>query len=334
MCRVAPLPSVWQSQSGYSSNEAIVFIIKEERHMLDLSGKAAVITGAGSGIGRGIALALAKEGADVVASDLFMERAEETAGMVRELGRKALAQRADVREPESVQALADAAVREFGRLDVCVANAGIVRMGSVLTTTEEDWSEIVAVNQSGVFYTVQACAREMVRLKQGGRVITIASIMGAHPSRAFAYSTTKAAVVMMSRCWAQELAPFGITVNSIGPGYIDTRMGVGAIGPGDTWESYGKSIPVGRNGTTEDVGNLAVWLASDEASFITGTYNVSDGGWLDRPWSRDDAITDDLERRREQLANMDGDQLLAAIDAEAEQGREGWTAMRERMELP
>ena len=302
--------------------------------MLDLTGKVAVITGAGSGIGRGIALSLANAGADVVASDLFLERAEETAGMVRALGRTAFVQRTDVREPESVQALAIAAVREFARLDICIANAGIARSGGVLTTTEDDWNEIIAVNQSGVFHTVQACAREMVRLKNGGRVITIASIMAAHPSKAFAYSATKAAVVMMSRSWAQELAPFGITVNSIGPGYIDTRMGVGAIGQGESWETYGKSIPLGRNGSVEDIGNLAVWLASDEASFITGTYNVSDGGWLDRPWSRDDATTDGLERRREQFATLDGDELLAAIEAEAAQGREGWTAMRDQMGLP
>jgi NAD(P)-dependent dehydrogenase (short-subunit alcohol dehydrogenase family) len=303
--------------------------------MFELTGKVAVITGAGSGIGRGIALSLAGAGADVVTSDLFLERAEETAAMVRDTGRQALAQRADVRELESVGALAEAAVRAFGRLDICIANAGIVRTGSVLTMTEEDWSEIVAVNQSGVFYTVQACAREMVRAQRGGRVITIASIMAAHPTRgSFGYSTTKAAVVMMSRCWAQDLAPFGVTVNSIGPGYVESRMGVGAIGPGDAWETYGKSIPAGRTGTPEDIGHLAVWLASDEAAYVTGAYHVSDGGWLDRSWSRDDTVTSDLERRREQFASLDGDELLAALDAEAAEGREGWTALRRMMDLP
>ena len=302
--------------------------------MLNLGDMVAVITGAGSGIGRGIALAMAEAGADIVSSDLFLERAEETAGMVRERGRKAIAQRTDVREPESVQALADVALREFGRLDICVANAGVVRTGSVLTMDENDWNDIVAVNQSGVFHTVQSCAREMVKLKQGGRIITIASIMAAHPARgAFAYSATKAAVVMMSRAWAQDLAPFGITVNSIGPGYIETPMGVGAIGAGDDWDSYGKSVPLGRNGTTKDIGNLAVWLASDEAAFITGTYNVSDGGWLDRSWSRNDTLTEELDRRREQFATLSGDALLKVLDAEAEQGREGWSVVRERMGL-
>lgn len=303
--------------------------------MFELTGKVAVITGAGSGIGRGIALSLANAGADIVASDLFPDRAEETAAMVRDIGRQAIARRADVREPESVAALADAAVREFGQLDICVANAGIVRTGSVLTMTEADWNEIVAVNQSGVFYTVQSCAREMVRLKSRGRIITIASIMAAHPTRgSFGYSTTKAAVVMMSRCWAQELAPFGITVNSIGPGYVESRMGVGAIGPGEAWETYGASIPAGRTGTPEDIGNLAIWLASDEAEYVTGAYHVIDGGWLDRSWSRDDAITDDLARRREQFDSLDGDDLLAALDAEAAEGREGWTALRSMMDLP
>ncbi len=303
--------------------------------MLDLTGKVAVITGAGSGIGRGIALALAGAGADIVASDLFLARAEETAEMVSDLGPRASARRADVREPESVVALATSAAAEFGRLDICVANAGIVRTGSLLTMAEEDWNEIVAVNQSGVFHTVQACAREMVRAKHGGRIITISSIMAAHPTRgSFGYSTTKAAVVMMSRCWAQELAPFGITVNSIGPGYVESRMGVGAIGPGDAWETYGKSVPAGRTGTPEDIGNLAVWLASDEAGYVTGAYHVIDGGWLDRSWSRDDTLTEDLERRREQFATMNGDELLAALDAEADEGRDGWTALRGMMDLP
>lgn len=302
--------------------------------MLDLTGKTAVITGAGSGIGRGIALSLAEAGADIVASDLFLDRAEETAAMVRELGRLSIARRADVREPESVFALAEATRHEFGRLDICVANAGIVRTGSLLSMTEDDWNEIVAVNQSGVFHTVQACAREMVRAKNGGRIITISSILAAHPTHgSFGYSTTKAAVVMMSRCWAQELAPFGITVNSIGPGYVESRMGVGAIGPGDAWQTYGKSIPAGRTGTPEDIGNLAVWLSSDEAAYITGAYHVIDGGWLDRSWSRDDTLTTDLERRREQFAALDGDELLAALDTEAQEGREGWIALRREMDL-
>jgi meso-butanediol dehydrogenase/(S,S)-butanediol dehydrogenase/diacetyl reductase len=146
------------------------------REMFDLSGKVAVITGAGSGIGRGIALSLAQAGADVVASDLHMDRASETAGMVRKFGRKALAQRTDVREPESVQALANATVRELGRLDICVANAGILRLGSVLTLPVEDWQDVVDVNLTGVFVTIQVCGREMVRLGNGGRVIVMASL--------------------------------------------------------------------------------------------------------------------------------------------------------------
>jgi NAD(P)-dependent dehydrogenase (short-subunit alcohol dehydrogenase family) len=288
------------------------------REMFDLSGKVAVITGAGSGIGRGIALSLAQAGADVVASDLLMDRASETAGMVRKFGRKALAQRTDVREPESVQALANATVREFGRLDICVANAGILRLGSVLTLPVEDWRGVVDVNLTGVFVTIQVCGREMVRLGNGGRVIVLSSLAAEVASPGWsAYNATKAAVRHATRSWAFDLAPFGITVNAIGPGWIDTPLIADFQGDGEAREQFRQAIPLGRVGTPEDVGGLAVWLASDEAGYVTGSYNLIDGGLHDgRSAALATAPLRDLATRHQ------GDGLLVEIDRQAAADRE------------
>jgi NAD(P)-dependent dehydrogenase (short-subunit alcohol dehydrogenase family) len=295
--------------------------------MLDLSGKVAVVTGAGSGIGRGIALELARAGAEVVSSDLFSERAEETARLVRDLGRRCLAVRADVREMESLQVLAERTMREFGRLDISVANAGIFRSGSVLTMTQADWDDSAAINQTGVFLTVQACAREMVRAGNGGRVIVISSLAAeSAPPGLGAYCATKAAVAQAARCWAIDLAPYGITVNSIGPGYIETRMLVDMLGEGEERADFEDRIPLGRVGQPRDIGLLACWLASDESAHITGSFHKIDAGQHD---GRD--AVELMRALRTQAATLRGDELLIALDAEAESGRE--EASRRRTEL-
>lgn len=285
--------------------------------MFELTGKVAVITGAGSGIGRGIALSLARAGADTVVSDLVMERAEETSRLVRELGRNAYAQRTDVREQESVQALADAAVRRFGRLDICVANAGILRTESVLTLSPEDWQAGLDVNLTGVFYTVQACGREMVRLGNGGRVVTISSLAAEVAAPRWSnYQATKAAVRHATRCWAFDLAPFDITVNSIGPGWIETPLISDIMGAGEMREQFVNAQPLGRVGRPEDVGAMAVFLASDAASHVTGSYFLVDGGQHDGA-----SAAPAIQAQRELVRQVEGDALLAEIDRLATRDR-------------
>lgn len=284
--------------------------------MLDLSGKTAVITGAGNGIGRGIAVALARAGADVLCADIVPDAAEETAGMARDLGRKSTACVADVRRKPDVVAMAERATAEYGTLDICVANAGIGRGGTVLTMLEADWDAQIDVNLKGVFLTVQACAREMVKHNRGGRIIAISSLAAERPAPAlFAYCATKAGVRMMARCWAQELAAFGITVNSIGPGLIDTPLAAGLIGEGEQRATTERTVPAGRLGYPEDIGRLACWLASDEAEYVTGTYNLIDGGLgdrtglgLDSPHGREQQMI------RDARATMPGEALLGLID--------------------
>ena len=284
--------------------------------MLNLDGKTAVVTGAGSGIGRGITLALAQAGANVLCTDVVRERADDAARAVRELGRKTGTCVADVRNKKDVVAMAEQASREFGALDICVANAGIGRGETVLTMREDDWDTLMDVNLKGVFLTVQACAREMVKLNRGGRIIAISSLAAERPSPTlFAYCASKAGVRMMARCWAQELAPFGITVNSIGPGVIDTPLAAGLIGEGDQRAAMERAIPLGRVGYPEDIGRLACWLVSDEAAYVTGTYNLIDGGMADRgSYGPGSALGQMQQLIREARATLSGPELLERID--------------------
>ena len=298
--------------------------------MLDLSGRVAVVTGAGSGIGRGCSLAFARAGADVVCSDISDERAEETATMVRDLGRRAVAHQGDVRDRAGMIALMDLAGSELGRLDICLANAGIGRGGGILTMTEEDWDTQMDVNLKGVFLTVQAASRAMVRHNNGGRIIVISSLAGERPSpQLFAYCASKVGVRMMARCWAQDLAPFGITVNSIGPGIIDTPLAAGLIGEGDDRALTERMVPAGRVGYPADIGNLACWLASDEAEYVTGQYHLMDGGLGDRGgFGIESPQAQQVQMIRDSRKRMSGDQLLATIDQMTAQVRPELDRMR------
>jgi glucose 1-dehydrogenase len=303
--------------------------------MLDLSGKVALVTGAGSGIGRGIALEFARGGADVACSDVVPGRAQATAAEIMALGRKAIATVADVRDRDALADTCARAVAELGGLHIAVANAGIARGGSVLTMTEEDYDTQMDVNTKGVFITVQQAARAMVRQGKGGRIIVISSIAGERPEPgAWAYCGSKAAVRMMARCWAQDLAPFKITVNSIGPGFIDTPLAAGSIGEGDVRAMNERWIPMGRVGLPADIAFLARWLASDEAEYITGTYNVMDGGLVDAGgWGLQTGQPNPRDAIREAIRTMPGDQLLAMIDTMTEQGMAEFARQRQERGL-
>lgn len=291
--------------------------------MLDLSGKVALVTGAGSGIGRGSALALAKAGADVFCMDVVEGRAEATSDEVRALGRKSGSFTGDVRNRESMLEMAATCVSELGLLDIAFANAGIGRGGGVLTMTEQDWDEQIDVNLKGVFLTVQACAREMVKQNTGGRIISTASLAAERPSaQLFAYCASKAGVRMMTRCWAQELAPFGITVNCIGPGIIDTPLAAGLVGEGDERVMNERRIPAGRVGYPEDIGRTVCWLASDEAEYVTGTYSLVDGGLADRgDFNTSSPQGQMVQSLREARTKMSGDKVLEMIDRMTAQAR-------------
>ncbi|MGE5596233.1 MAG: SDR family NAD(P)-dependent oxidoreductase, partial [Hyphomicrobiales bacterium] len=216
-----------------------------------------------------------------------------------------------------LEQMVDQALRELGSVDIAVANAGIARGGSILTMTEEDYDTQMDVNLKGVYLTVQVCARAMVRGNRGGRIITISSLAAERPNPGlFAYCGSKAAVRMMTRCWALDLAPFDITVNAIGPGVIDTPLGSPLLGEGDLRQQNERNIPAGRAGLPMDIGNLAVWLASDEAEYQTGTYTLIDGGIADAAGFGvlPDPNAPPRDAMRQVRRQMSGDAVLAMID--------------------
>lgn len=299
--------------------------------MLDLTGKVAFVTGSGSGIGEGSALALARAGADVACTDLDAERAEATAAQVRALGRKALAAAVDVRDLGALEVAVEGTVAELGRLDIAVANAGISRGSNVLTLKEDDLDTVFDVNSKGVFLTVQACAREMVREGRGGRVVVISSVSGERAEMgSSAYCGSKAAVRMMTRCWALDLAPFGITVNSIAPGMTETRLWGAVAARREARETLERELPFGRVGQPADIGNLVCWLASDEAEYMTGSYNVMDGGLLDGRGLTFRDLPERMLEMRERVQSEGGESVLASLDAEAAAGAERAAEQRER----
>ncbi len=249
-----------------------------------LDGKVALITGGGSGIGRGTAVRLARDGANVCVVDVDESGAEETASAVREFGRDAVVVRANVASKAQVQEAADRCVKELGGIDVAVANAGIARGGSVLELDVKDWQDQIDINLTGVFLTVQAAAQRMVNRGRGGRIICMSSLAARLVGPAtWGYSATKAGVEMMVRGWAQELGQHGITVNAIGPGVIDTPLARGLAGDegGAIRTALERRTPAGRAGRPADIAGLIAFLAGPDAEFMTGSYIIMDGGLRD-----------------------------------------------------
>ena len=250
-----------------------------------LAGKRALVTGGGSGIGRSIALKLAREGCDIALFDVDEAAANAVAGEVRALGRQAAATRGDVSKPDSVRA---ALAKLAGApIDILVNNAGIAKLGSLLTMPEKDWRDIFAVNVDGVFNVSRAVVPGMVQRRKGA-VVNLASWLGRRAMPPFgAYAATKFAVVAMTQTLAIEVAASGVRVNAVCPGLIvDTRMREGLEKEADKAglpraAERAKTIPLGRAGTPEDVAKLVAFLASDEAGYVTGAaYDVTGGLWM------------------------------------------------------
>ena len=269
--------------------------------MSSLLGKVAFITGAGSGIGRGAAERLAREGADVCILDLDEEGAEMTANLVTQLGRKAHVVKANVASAAHLQKAAAECVEQLGSLDIAVANAGIARAAPVLEMTVKDWQDQLDVNLTGVFLTVQAAAQQMAKTGRGGRIICISSLAAENTGMAmWSYSATKSGVRMMVRGWAQELGPLGITVNAIGPGVIETPLAQGLAGEegGAIRSGLEKRTPVGRVGRPSDIAGLINFMAGPDGEFMSGAYVLMDGGLRDSSpgWDADETVMEERMR--------------------------------------
>jgi NAD(P)-dependent dehydrogenase (short-subunit alcohol dehydrogenase family) len=250
-----------------------------------LHGRVAAITGGALGIGRATALCFAAEGATVALGDVEVGAAEKVAGEIVERGGHALAVGVDVGDAGQVQAFIDRVVGELGRLDVMFANAGIAHSAPFLEHPEAQWHRVLRVNLTGVFLCCQAAARQMVR-QGSGRIIATASINGFRGvENLVGYNVAKAGVIELTRTMAVELAQHHITVNAIAPAQIDTRLTRSL--PQEARRRRVERIPLGRFGEADEVARAALFLASDDASYVTGHTLAVDGGYLAGGlWSR------------------------------------------------
>lgn len=244
-----------------------------------LDGKVAIVTGASRGIGEAIARAYAAAGAQVVLASRKLEALEEVAQAIEEAGGEALAVAAHMGRPEEVEALVARSVDAFGGLDILVNNAATnPHFGPILTSEESHWDKTFEVNVKGYFHAARACVPWMTE-RGGGRIVNIASIAGLQPHRGLGvYSVTKAAVLMLTRVLAVELASQKIQVNAIAPGLIRTRFSEALWRNEEIRSRAEEEIPLGRLGVPDDVVGAALYLASDAASFVTGSVLVVDGG--------------------------------------------------------
>ncbi len=245
-----------------------------------LAGKVAVITGSTQGIGKAIAVTFAKEGASVIINGcLDISKCQAVALEIEAMGGKALAVKADVANKKEVDDLFSTAVKEFGKVDIHINNAGIVSTHPFLELSEEKWDKLMDVDLKGTYLCAQAAAREMVK-KKYGRIINLSSVAGfiGFPGAAH-YCAAKAGVSQFTKVLAIELAPVGINVNAIAPGLIETAMTRDIISNPDALKAMLQRIPLGRPGKPEEIANAALFLASPMADYVTGTTLFVDGGW-------------------------------------------------------
>lgn len=246
--------------------------------MQGLQNKIAIVTGAGQGIGQTIAMRLAQEGAEVIVTDINLQGVEQTAFQIRQMDRKSLALKVDVANFEDVQAMVQKSTEEFGRVDILVNNAGVTKDNLLVRMTQQQWDWVISVNLKGTFNCTKAVASHMMRNRYG-RIINIASVIGLVGNAGQAnYAASKAGIIGLTKSVAKELGSRGITVNAVAPGYIQTEMTERL--PEEAKETFLKTIPLRRPGLPQDVAGVILFLASNDASYITGQVINIDGGMV------------------------------------------------------
>ncbi len=246
---------------------------------MKLKGRVALITGAAQGIGKSIALLLARNGANIVVSDINLEKAEETAKEIESIGSKSMAIKVDVANLKNVEQMVEAILEKFGKIDILVNNAGITRDKLILRMTEEDWDAVLNVNLKGTFNCTKVVVRHMAK-QRNGKIVSIASVVGEMGNAGQAnYSASKAGVIGLTKTIAREFAQRRINVNAIAPGYIETPMT--EILPEKVKEELKSLIPMERLGKPEDVAEAVLFLVSEESNYITGqVLNVNGGIYM------------------------------------------------------
>ncbi|WP_176079851.1 SDR family NAD(P)-dependent oxidoreductase [Paraburkholderia tropica] len=244
--------------------------------MLELEGKTAVVTGGGSGIGRGCALVFARRGADVIVTDLNVAAARDTAAEIESLGRRGLGLHQDVGDIDSHQRVLDQAVAAFGQIDIVVNNAGVASQAKFDAVTEEEWDRMNDINGKALFFSCQTFGKYFAN-RRSGKIVNITSFCGKEGIVEYApYCASKFSATGLTQSLARELAAFNVNVNAVCPGIVRTRMWDGLADY--QWELQVKKIPLGRGQTPDDIGEAAAFLASERASNITGVSLGVTGG--------------------------------------------------------
>lgn len=247
--------------------------------MIDLTNKTAIVTGAGRGIGKAIALKLASFGANIIVNDIPSSAdADETAKEIEAMGRGALVCKGDVRNFDDVSEMVKKTLDKFGTVDILINNAGITRDNLIMRMDEKDFDDVIAINLKGAFNCIKAVTRPMMK-QRSGAIVNMASVVGIMGNAGQAnYSASKAGLIGLTKSTAKELSSRGIRANAIAPGFIESLMTDKL--PENVKNEYFKAIPLGRFGTAEDIANTAAFLVSDMASYITGQVIHIDGGLL------------------------------------------------------
>lgn len=244
-----------------------------------LQNKVAIITGAGSGIGRGMALTFAREGAKMVLADWSDEGGKETVGLVEAQGGEAVFVKTDVSKAGDVEEMVKTCVDHFGRVDILVNNAGIVKFGALHETPEEDWDAVIDVNLKSIFLTTKRVIPEMLKAGKG-KIVNIASIAGLVGFDQIApYCASKGGIIAFTRATALEYAKSKININCIAPGVIKTAMTKDMLASEESKKGYESQTPYPRLGEPEDIAEATVYLSADESDFVTGQVLTVDGGW-------------------------------------------------------
>ena len=247
----------------------------------DLTGKVALVTGGNTGLGQGIALALAEAGADI--ASVALSDSDETIEKVQALGRKAIGVSADLTSIEPVERVLKETLEAFGRVDILVNNAGLIRRADAVDFSEADWDLVMNINLKTVFFMSQAAARQMIAQGDGGKIINIASMLSFQGGiRVPSYTASKSGIAGITKLLANEWAAKGINVNAIAPGYVATNNTAALRADEKRNAEILGRIPAGRWSTPSDLGGPAVFLASDASDYIHGTILPVDGGWLAR----------------------------------------------------
>lgn len=246
-----------------------------------LAGQVGIVTGGGQGLGQVFCRAFAEAGADIVVAELNAMTGPDTVRDIEALGRHAMFVQTDIRRRESIDALVAATLAKFGKIDFLMNNAGIVKWQAAEEVSEEEWREVIDVNLNGLFFCCQAVGKQMIA-QQSGRIINIASMSGQIvnlPQQQSSYNASKAAVIHLTKSLAVEWAPHNIRVNAIAPGYMNTPMARPFFDDPYYGGAWIDAIPMKRPGLPEELGPLAVFLASQASSYVTGACMTIDGGY-------------------------------------------------------